>query len=282
MRSDITEISYSIAFGASAMIFISALLILLLRESPSPAGKGGAVVNEPSNVHRKTVQEPGHTQSPVIVDGLQPSTTQLQDETKQNQSNRLTESTEQSGASGLLSRDAPNETAIDQNQDESSAVHSLQTSPEPAIPQINEKSSRPANSVVAEEKRSAQHEPMSILVLGEGSFSPGQVTPGANMQAAIDKIIPLIKARPLDNVVVEGHADKGIRDGVSPAQASKWNKIVSLRRASAVAKLLERKGVASDRIIVNGLGDAVPLVSNHSREGRAKNRRVEIKLSPTQ
>ncbi len=282
MRSDITEISYSIAFGASAMIFISALLILLLRESPSTAGKGGAVVNESSNVLKKTAQEAGRTQSPVIVDGLQPSKTQLQGETKQNQSNRLTESTEQSGASGLLSRDVPSETAIDQNQGESSAVHSLQTSPEPAIPQIDEKSSRTASSVVAEEKRSAQHEPMSVLVLGEGSFSPGQVTPGANMQAAIDKIIPLIKARPLDNVVVEGHADKGIRDGVSPAQASKWNKIVSLRRASAVAKLLERKGVASNRIIVNGLGDAVPLVSNRSREGRAKNRRVEIKLSPTQ
>jgi len=74
-----------------------------------------------------------------------------------------------------------------------------------------------------------------VLVLGGGSFSPGQVTLTANMQAAIDKIIPLIKARSLDNVVVEGHATKGYGMALTLVQASKWNKIVSLRRANAVA-----------------------------------------------
>jgi len=55
-----------------------------------------------------------------------------------------------------------------------------------------------------------------------------------------------------------------------------------LQRAKAVAKVLEQKGVARDRIIVKGLGDAVPLASNQTNKGRKKNRRVEIKLVPAQ
>lgn len=134
----------------------------------------------------------------------------------------------------------------------------------------------------AEEKRSSQREPISLLVLDGGFFSSGQVTPSANIQEAIDKIIPLIKTRPLDNVVVEGHADKWVPDGINPVQVSKLNNIISLRRANAVALMLEQRGIASDRIIVHGLGDAVPLASNLTYEGRAKNRRVEIKLLPAQ
>jgi len=122
---------------------------------------------------------------------------------------------------------------------------------------------------------------MTLLVLGEACFLWGRKA-RADLQEAIDKIIPLINARSPDKVVVEGHADKWIPDGVSPVQVSKFNKIVSLQRASAVAKVLELKGVARDRIIVKGLGDAVPLASNRTSAGRAKNRRVEIKLLPTQ
>jgi len=51
-------------------------------------------------------------------------------------------------------------------------------------------------------------------------------------------------------------------------------------RATSIARLLKKKGVAGDRIIVKGLGDAVPVASNRTKAGRSKNRRVEIKLSP--
>ena len=283
MRSIITEISSKL-FGISVLIFILALLIPLLRWPLSPTGKGDTAVNQLSSAHKKTIEGLGreHTQSPAIHDGLQPSITRVQGEVTQNQSNGLTISTQPAGASGVSSRDVPNETAIDRNQGESSATQSLQTPPEPTIPQVVEKSTRPVNPIVAEDKRSPQHKPMSLLVLGGGFFPPGGVTPIAEVQEAIDKIIPIIKTRSLDNVVVEGHSDKWKANGVSPVQLSKVNKIISLQRANAIALVLEQKGVARDRIIVHGLGDAVPIASNHSREGRAKNRRVEIKLLPVQ
>jgi outer membrane protein OmpA-like peptidoglycan-associated protein len=283
MRSVITEISSKL-FGLSVLIFILALLIPLLRGSLSPSEKGDTVVYEVSSAMKKTNEglELEHTQSPAIDDGLQSSITQLQGEVTQSQSNGLTESTQPVGTSGLSSRDVANETAIDRNQGKSSVMQSLQTPPEPTIPQIDEKSTLPVNPIVTEEKRSPQYEPMSLLVLGGGFFRPGQVTPGENVQKAIDIIIPLIKTRSLDNVVIEGHADKWIADGESSVQASKLNKIISLQRANAVALVLNQKGVASGRIIVHGLGDAVPIASNLTHEGRAKNRRVEIKLLPAQ
>ncbi len=203
-------------------------------------------------------------------------------EVVQNQSKGLNASTQAVGASGLSSGDMPNASSTQPNQAESGTTQTLQTPPAPTTDQLEEKSPRSVNSSVAEKKRPSHQKPARLLVLGEGLFPVGEGTPRADLQEALDNIIPLINARSPDKVVVEGHADKWVPDGVSPAQVSKFNKIVSLRRANAIAKLLEQKGVARDRIIVKGLGDAAPLASNRTNAGRAKNRRVEIKLLPAQ
>jgi outer membrane protein OmpA-like peptidoglycan-associated protein len=372
MRKVITAISFML-FGASVLIFILALLIPLLRETPSLAGKGETEAYESSDSLKKTIEkneiQPSITQpqaevtqiplnglssstQPVGTPGfsstvapnetaiaqnrgessamqspqdapettipqsnekstgpassltekgvteayessgslkktiekneIQPSITQPQAEVTQNPLNGLPASTQPVGTPAFSSMVAPNETAIAQNRGESSAMQSLQNSPEATIPQSNEKSTKPAIPIGAKKKRSPPHEPMSLLVLGDGLFPVGEEKPKASMQKAIDKIIPLIKERSQDKVVVEGHADKWIPNGVSAVRVSSFNKIVSLRRAKAVAKMLEQKGVARDRIIVKGLGDIVPLASNQTNKGRAKNRRVEIKLVPAQ
>jgi flagellar motor protein MotB len=157
---------------------------------------------------------------------------------------------------------------------------SPQASPEPVVSRIHAKLPEPVTPIAAEEKRPAERKPARLLVLDGSSFPPGEVRPNAKAQRAIDAIVPLINAQPLDKVIVEGHADKSTPVGFSPAQTFKWNKIVSMQRAKIVAQLLKQKGVASDRILVKGLGDAVPLASNLTWEGRSKNRRVEIRLAP--
>jgi len=280
MRRAITAISFML-FGASILIFISALVIPLLRESTSRGVDSKTEVYESSGPLKKTIEKSAldQTTGPVVINKLESSITQFEDKVKQNQTIGLSASIQLGDAAGLPSPIAPNENTIDRKREDSSALQSLQTSPETVIPRIYEKSPEPVNPMGAEEKSSPQHEPMSLLVLGEGSFFPGEVTPKTNAQEAIDKIIPLIKAQSLNNVIIEGHADKSIPDGFSPVQAWKWNKILSMQRAKAVALVLKQKGVDSDRIIVKGLGDAVPLASNLTKEGRSKNRRVEIKLS---
>lgn len=281
MRSVITEISSKL-FGLSILVFILGLLIPLLRGSPAPAEKGDTVEHELSSSPKKTNQrlELERTQSRTIDDGLQSPITQPQGKATLNQSNELTESAQNEGLQQQRMQSPINnglQPPITQHQGEvtqdqtNGLTESAQPVGDSGVP-----------SPGAERKRSSQHEPISLLVLGGGFFSSGQVTPSADIQEAIDKIIPLIQTRPLDNVVVEGHADKWVPNGVSPVQISKLNQSISLRRANAIALVLKQKGIASDRIIVHGLGDAVPLASNLTYEGRTKNRRVEIKLLPAQ
>lgn len=264
MRRAITAISFTLS-GASVLIFISALLIPILRESAPQRENSKTKVYKSSSSLKKTIEKPKleQTQSPAVTNKTESSIKQFK------------------GVVSLPSSATPNDNAVDNNRKDLSAMQSLQTSPETTISRIREKSPEPVNPMDTEEKRSSQHKPMRLLVLGEGSFSPGQIKPDANAQKAIDRIIPLIKGRSLDKVLVEGHADKSIPDGFSPIQAFKWNKIISMQRAKAIALVLKQKGVASDRIIVKGLGDTVPLASNLTKEGRSKNRRVEIKLTPT-
>jgi len=256
MRRAITMISFTL-YGASLLIFISALLIPLRRESAPREVSNMEANASPESLEQpieKSAQE--QTQSDEAASKLEPSITQIEGKIE------------------------PNNNAIDASRGGSQIMPSPQAAPESTIPPRDEKSPGPVNSMAAEEKPSSQRRPMTLLVLGDGSFSPGVAIPEASAQEAIDKIIPLIQAQPLDKVLVEGHADKSIPDGFTPRQASRWNKIVSMLRAKSIAELLKKKGVADDRIIFKGLGDAVPLASNRTKEGRSKNRRVEIKLSP--
>ena len=56
----------------------------------------------------------------------------------------------------------------------------------------------------------------------------------------------------------------------------KENKILSVKRAAAVARYFISKGVLSSRLIVKGKGERKPIETNMYKAGRAKNRRVEI------
>ena len=55
---------------------------------------------------------------------------------------------------------------------------------------------------------------------------------------------------------------------------------LSLLRARAIANILVRHGISLDRLSVVGYGDTRPIAPNNTEEGRAKNRRVEVKLIP--
>jgi outer membrane protein OmpA-like peptidoglycan-associated protein len=71
---------------------------------------------------------------------------------------------------------------------------------------------------------------------------------------------------------VIGHADASGADA--------YNQALSERRSDAVAAFLQQNGVQSARIVSVGMGETRPITTNDTVEGRAKNRRVEIKLRP--
>lgn len=73
-------------------------------------------------------------------------------------------------------------------------------------------------------------------------------------------------------VDVYGHTDSVGSDA--------YNQTLSERRAGAVASYLTSRGVQSARLATRGFGESEPIASNETEEGRAENRRVEIKLVP--
>ena len=71
-------------------------------------------------------------------------------------------------------------------------------------------------------------------------------------------------------LIIEGHADA--------IGTAKYNLALSARRAMAVRQYLSSKGYDPNLIQVNAMGETHPWASNSDPEGRADNRRVEIKL----
>ncbi len=92
-------------------------------------------------------------------------------------------------------------------------------------------------------------------------------------RATLDELVTKIKGLNIEAIISTGHTDSIGTDA--------YNQKLSVRRANAVKNYLVSKGVAADRIYVEGKGEKQPVASNKTREGRAKNRRVEIEVVGT-
>ncbi|TVQ54481.1 MAG: OmpA family protein [Rhodobacteraceae bacterium] len=73
-------------------------------------------------------------------------------------------------------------------------------------------------------------------------------------------------------VDVVGHTDN--------VGSAAYNQTLSERRAQSVANVLTNRGVQPQRIITSGMGFNQPVASNDTPEGRARNRRVELRITP--
>lgn len=73
-------------------------------------------------------------------------------------------------------------------------------------------------------------------------------------------------------VDVYGHTDS--------TGSAEYNRNLSQRRAASVADYLSAQGVDPRRFAVIGMGESQPIASNDTAAGRARNRRVEIRLAP--
>lgn len=89
-------------------------------------------------------------------------------------------------------------------------------------------------------------------------------------RASLDDLVAKIQGINVETIISTGHTDSIGKDA--------YNQRLSLRRANAVKAYLVSKGIPADRIVVEGKGEKQPVASNATREGRAKNRRVEIEV----
>lgn len=105
------------------------------------------------------------------------------------------------------------------------------------------------------------------LVEGEFDFDSAKLKPG--MMAALDDVAAKLKATPAEESLnIVGHTDSTGPDA--------YNMTLSVRRAQAAADYLAEQGVSRASMTIEGKGETSPVADNATREGRAKNRRVEI------
>ncbi len=101
-------------------------------------------------------------------------------------------------------------------------------------------------------------------------FTTGEATLDEQYRPLIDLAVDLMEAEPSSTLRIVGHTDD-----VGPDEA---NLRLSMSRADAVATLVVQHGIDSSRLTVEGRGEAEPLETNETEEGRAINRRVEFSI----
>ncbi len=106
---------------------------------------------------------------------------------------------------------------------------------------------------------------------GDVLFDTGAAVIKPEAADRLGKLADIIKKYPEDKITVVGHTDNTGSNGL--------NQNLSESRAQAVRVLMLDKGVPADSIAIVGLGEAQPVADNDSADGRALNRRVEMKIS---
>ncbi len=89
----------------------------------------------------------------------------------------------------------------------------------------------------------------------------------------LDDLATKVKAINLEVVIAIGHTDSIGSDA--------YNQKLSVRRAESVKAYLVSRGVEPNRIYTEGKGEKQPVASNKTKDGRQKNRRVEIEVIGT-
>ena len=93
-------------------------------------------------------------------------------------------------------------------------------------------------------------------------------------RAKLDDLVNKIRGVNLEVIIAVGHTDSIGTDA--------YNQKLSVRRAEAVKSYLVSKGIERNRVYTEGKGEKQPVADNRTKEGRAKNRRVEIEVVGTQ
>lgn len=113
---------------------------------------------------------------------------------------------------------------------------------------------------------------LRIGIASDATFEFDQAEIQPRFRSTYAKIATVLADYEKTIVHVVGHTDS--------VGSENYNLGLSRRRAEAVGLALRSDGVAGDRLIFEGRGEAEPVASNETDEGRRRNRRVDIVIKP--
>jgi chemotaxis protein MotB len=111
-------------------------------------------------------------------------------------------------------------------------------------------------------------------------FQTGSWAVNAEGKTAVVEVGKVLAQNPDLSILIEGHTDDDkITGTLGGGIENNWD--LSTKRATAIVNILsENKGVNKQNLTAAGRGEFAPLMSNDTQEGKAKNRRIEIILTP--
>jgi outer membrane protein OmpA-like peptidoglycan-associated protein len=113
-----------------------------------------------------------------------------------------------------------------------------------------------------------------LTMPGHITFTSGSSDIKPEFFSVLNSISSVLKGYEQTRVDILGHTDdQGDQE---------YNQRLSEMRAISVSQYLSTQGVRSERLLTNGFGESRPIASNNSSLGRRLNRRIEIKILPSQ
>ena len=123
-------------------------------------------------------------------------------------------------------------------------------------------------TVTLAEQAAAQGALDELLALEKIEFETGTAVPTGATEGVLDEVAAVLNQYESISVDIVGYTDSRGDDGA--------NQVLSEERAAAVLAALVDRGIDESRISAEGRGEADPIDSNETDEGRQRNRRVEI------
>ncbi|OGS72149.1 MAG: hypothetical protein A3F91_03100 [Flavobacteria bacterium RIFCSPLOWO2_12_FULL_35_11] len=108
------------------------------------------------------------------------------------------------------------------------------------------------------------------IVLNNIYFEVGKATINTAFSTDLNKLVQFLKDNNETNLEIQGHTDN--------TGSLKLNNKLSQSRANSIVDYLVKQGIDRHRISAKGFGQSLPIADNSTVEGRAKNRRVVIKV----
>jgi outer membrane protein OmpA-like peptidoglycan-associated protein len=144
-------------------------------------------------------------------------------------------------------------------------THLLKVKKKGYIPQVSPVVCKPNETSVVNFELFAKR-----IVLRGVHFEFDKATLLVDSYPILERVYKFLKENPELKVEIGGHTDW--------IASEEYNLELSLRRANAVRDYLIMHGIDPDRLTAKGYGESQPIADNTTEEGRALNRRIELKI----
>ncbi len=112
-----------------------------------------------------------------------------------------------------------------------------------------------------------------VTFAADAFYDTGKSVLKPEAKTKLDDLVSKTSGLNLEVIIAVGHTDSDGSDA--------YNQKLSVARAESVKKYLTSKGVEANRVYTEGKGEKQPVADNKTKEGKAKNRRVEIEVVGT-